>query len=440
MPPPPIGKSNEKNPRLPDKLCGLEITLGIGCKYNCYYCPQKNLLEAYQKLPASDIKLLTFDNFSKALEKVAKQTCIAFAGFSEPFGNRECARMIRYAYDNGYKVMLATTLELMTDDDYQLVKDIEFEDVYIHLPDVEMKSHFNYDENYVKKLEKVCRTMRITDFSCHGKPDQKLMNVLPESVPLVTRMGNRAGNLKYEEFKETPRVKGEIACLGTSATGKITHISHMLLPNGYLTTCCNDYSLKHIFGNIFEQDIDDIFNGEEYKFYINGFRNESADILCRTCGGARPCSNIKTNEYNLWCFNAIRMGYCFLEIERDIKTNSFDGNKYGIKPHKALLVKRILEAENICVFGLGKLFTDNYYGSGWNKVICANLCLDNNLGKANEIEFQDGIKFVSLENLKNYNNLLIITYVRGFESLHRQLADMGFYNIINIYDIYDLFD
>jgi hypothetical protein len=428
-----------KELRLPNKFAGLEITLNIGCKYNCYYCPQKKLLENYNKLPNSYIKILTFENFKKVLPKVAKNTVIGFCGMSEPFLNRDCAKMIRYAYDNGYKIMLATTLELMTDDDYELIRGIEFTDIYIHLPDIEMKSNFRADTNYKLKLKKVCNTMKVTFFSCHGELDREIKGILPKSIPLSAKMVNRAGNLKYQEFNDITK-NGRILCLGIARGGIPASPIHMLLPNGYLTICCNDYGLKHIFGNLFIQEPETIFDSKEFKNYMYGFYDEKIDMLCRSCIDARIYADIKTMEYKLWQNNAISIGYLFNNIQNDIENHTFDESKYGIRPHQCLLVKNILEAKNICIFGLGELFIDNYYQWGWNKVISANLCSDNNPKKSKEITLYDNIKFVAPNDLRNYERLLIISYVKNFQALHKQLNDMGFYNIINIYDIYNLFD
>lgn len=70
---------------------------------------------------------LKFEDFKKALEQVKEGAEISFCGMSEPFHNRECADMIVYACNQGYKIALLTTLVGMTMEDYQKIKGIKFD-------------------------------------------------------------------------------------------------------------------------------------------------------------------------------------------------------------------------------------------------------------------------------------------------------------------------
>lgn len=92
------------------KLHGLEFTLAIGCKLDCKYCPQEKLIKKYINKYGNDNIYMKFEDFKKCLSKVYKGSGISFAGMVEPFHNKDCARMIKYAYDLGYKISLDTTL------------------------------------------------------------------------------------------------------------------------------------------------------------------------------------------------------------------------------------------------------------------------------------------------------------------------------------------
>ena len=96
----------------------------------------------------------------------------------------------------------------------------------------------------------------------------------------------------------------------------------------------------------------------------------------------------------------------------------------------------LVDSKNICVFGLGKLFNDNYYQSLWYNVIKANIFSDNNDTKWGN-GFR-GIKCIAPIKLINFDNLLVITYVKDYSDIHKQLKEMGIMNIINIYEIFEL--
>ena len=102
------------------------------------------------------------------------------------------------------------------------------------------------------------------------------------------------------------------------------------------------------------------------------------------------------------------------------------------------MLQRLRNADNICVFGLGNLFSDNYFSSGWYNVIKANIFSDNNQMKWNT--YINGIKCIPPNKLKNIENLLVITYVKNDEMIVKQLNEFGIDNIINIYEIFNARD
>ena len=103
-----------------DKLESLEVTLGVGCKLNCRFCPQSVIINEYNKKSCSKIRFLKFEDFKKAISRVAKGMLITFSGMCEPFLNPECSKMLKYAFDEGYQITLFTTLTGMTEEDYEI--------------------------------------------------------------------------------------------------------------------------------------------------------------------------------------------------------------------------------------------------------------------------------------------------------------------------------
>ena len=55
-----------------DKLHALELSLTIGCRLDCLYCPQKLLLNKYYEKEKARKSKLEFEDFKIALDKVRR--------------------------------------------------------------------------------------------------------------------------------------------------------------------------------------------------------------------------------------------------------------------------------------------------------------------------------------------------------------------------------
>ena len=76
---------------------------------------------------------MDLDEYKAAIDKVPKSCRIDFSGMCEPFANKHAADMIVYAAD--HPLALYTTLQGATKEDWEKVKDLNYEVVTIHLPD-----------------------------------------------------------------------------------------------------------------------------------------------------------------------------------------------------------------------------------------------------------------------------------------------------------------
>ena len=84
----------------------LELTTMIGCPLMCNYCPQDNLRDAY----GTDVKYMTLETFTLALDKIPPNTRLDFSGMAEPWVNPACTDMFELALSRGFRVAVYTTL------------------------------------------------------------------------------------------------------------------------------------------------------------------------------------------------------------------------------------------------------------------------------------------------------------------------------------------
>ena len=223
----------------------LEITSYVGCINSCWYCPQKLLTSVYKGK-----RIMTLPEFELILDNVPRGARIDFTGMSEIFGHRDGAMFIRTAYDRGYRVLLYSTLQGISQSDFETLKDVKFEDVKYHqIPGCDL-SDFN---------EKI-----------------RLFNEIQQgSIVTVSQENNslwsRAGTVHERDILE-----GRFFCAGVNGK-EFDH--NLVLPNGDVYICCMDYGLKHGIGNLFETH----YNNLDREKLRELSDQKQSEIICRKC-------------------------------------------------------------------------------------------------------------------------------------------------------------
>lgn len=280
----------------------LEITTYIGCKCNCVYCPQNMLISKYygRQFDDNPNRMMTLDDFKKCVDKLPVETRIDFSGMAEPWLNTDCTKMLLYANEKGFPIAVYSTLVGMKMNDFDLIKDIDFEEFVVHIPDEERNSSINITEEYSKLLRVVMKYCQadgkrlVTGISCHGTVHHDIAKMVPKDSKMITELHDRAGNVK-SEYVDSKINAGQIICINCSAD--MHH--NVLLPDGTVLLCCMDYGMKHILGNLLTQTYEEIRQSPEIQKIRDGLKNDSFDILCRNCINARDIYELY-DEYFLY--------------------------------------------------------------------------------------------------------------------------------------------
>jgi sulfatase maturation enzyme AslB (radical SAM superfamily) len=265
----------------------LEITTTIlrnGCVVDCVYCPQRILQQKYQ-----GERFLSLENYKKVLDKVPSEIRITFAGFAEPWLNKDCTEMVLYAHEKGHPISIFTTGIGMTIEDFERIRHIPFAPnpnggFVLHIPDRERRAKHPITKKYIELIHHIqsthfCgRPIQNYHWMCMGEPHEDITFVIEKAQ--VPDMWSRAGNLFGEarlkpelmnlHFKSIYHGEQDMTC------GCYERLYHnILLPNGDVSLCCMDYGLEHILGNLLEQEYEDILP-EPYSCFN----------LCRFCENA----------------------------------------------------------------------------------------------------------------------------------------------------------
>ena len=273
----------------------IEVTTKVGCSNVCEYCPQSTLIKRYRERIGKDKDtMMSLDTFKKCISTMPIDIGLNFTGYVEPYLNPECTDMIIHAFDKGHELLLNTTLMGMSIDDWnRLIRHgvVFHHGVHVHLPSAsyfEMigakvpakyytaddgKQYLELDDDYYEMLNHVLNNQLPywTKFHCHGDL-HPLLNDLKRYVELdIRNINSRAMNLLLEKKEKVP---DEINIRGKCPRA----YQNVLLPDGSLGLCCQDYGLDDIMGNLMDNTWDEFVNSER----VQDVRTNGAD-LCDYC-------------------------------------------------------------------------------------------------------------------------------------------------------------
>jgi sulfatase maturation enzyme AslB (radical SAM superfamily) len=244
----------------------LEFTLAVGCPVNCQrYCPQEVLLQNYGKSK----RQLSLEDFKKMLAQVPKHVAIDFSGFCEPCVNPEFADMAKYAYQEGYRIHVATTLQGASNKTVKDLLDLQYEGFVLHLPDGKNAS-FKLTEDYKNNVFCIMQ----------GIPNLQYISMNDLFV------SNDRENLCRGIFPKPHRL---------GICRKVSTPQFVIMPDGRVQTCDMDFKLQYTLGNLLE---------DNYAELVKRFRSKQPTFeLCHYCKKYYPLQ--KYLVYNV----ANRLGY-----------------------------------------------------------------------------------------------------------------------------------
>lgn len=297
----------------------LEITPLIGCDNSCEYCPQVTLIKQYKEKCGTN-KEMSLDQFKQYIDTVPTSMDLHFTGYVEPLFAKDTPEMINYAYKKGHKVMLNTTLMGLTKKMWKdFGKNVKFKSIHLHLPSGsydEMIGVSNNKEKYIhngkeyKKIspeyiEMVKYVLKNPQYDISGNPPgfhahgdihpelKKLEkpNVLKKVLLKLQKLNlvsdnwvfrnlliiserdinSRAMNILLEKKDKVPEKQ--------NIRGKCPRVTqNVLLPDGHLALCCQDYGLDALMGNLSKQTWSEYQNSKRAK---DVFKN--GDDICDYC-------------------------------------------------------------------------------------------------------------------------------------------------------------
>lgn len=237
----------------------MEFTLAVGCPVNCSrYCPQEVFVKKY----GNNERLMTFEAFKEILANLPNIVTVQFAGFCEPFVNPDFVRMAEYAQHNGYRLNVFTTLYGAKASDVERLLNLEYGIFCLHLRDGHIVN-FPLTTEYKNNVFKIIEGLPNVTFS--------LMNKLFTS-----------NNREKVTRGILPQPKRVGSC------SKFVNPQFVVLPNGQVQLCCQDFGLQHTVGNLLKEDYADI--KKRFQTRKCSYR------LCEYCDWCTPYTRYLYNQ------------------------------------------------------------------------------------------------------------------------------------------------
>jgi hypothetical protein len=256
-------------------IIGLEITLAVGCPNLCTHCPQKLLLSRY---PKGTPRVFTLERLQQCLETVPTWIHLAWTGFGEPFMCPDATKIMLWAHDRGHIAAISTTLRGATHEDIDAIAGLPWKTTVLHVPDAEGLMSIPVDDDYVSRFEHAVNAWKgHADFifGNYVTPHHRLLPIMLKSGIHIPRFGfhDRAGLISWLPHHQKV---GEVPLCGKMFRGN-------LLPNGDLCLCCDDYGLRHVWGNLLTDDYMRVFKGDRFQKFLADLKDPNSGVLCRYC-------------------------------------------------------------------------------------------------------------------------------------------------------------
>lgn len=264
---------------MPFKKIYIEVT--NGCNLNCDFCIKND----------RKITNISFDNYKLIIDKIKNYTKeIYLHVLGEPLMHKDINRFINYANDNGILVNITTNGYLINN-----IKDNH----NIHRLNISLHSYSdkykididNYLDNIFKVIDNIIDNTFISlRMWVRGEYSKYILNYINNRYKTdfkdidLNKKIKITNNLIIDTFHEFiwPDLNNDYYNSKGKCMGLIDHFG--ILVDGTIIPCCLDSKGTINLGNIYQDDLDSVFNSERVKKMKDGFKNNyKCEELCRHC-------------------------------------------------------------------------------------------------------------------------------------------------------------
>ncbi len=152
---------------------------------------------------------------------------------------------------------------------------LSFSNVVLHTPDAINYAHIPITPEYLELLDAVLDAENnegeplVTTANCQSQPHPVIAERMKGKLKIGCKLTDRAVSLdrEAEELAHTQKT-GILSC---SRADSLDH--NILLPDGSVVLCCNDFGMKHVLGNQLTDDYETIIQSKAMRRVKRGIEN-----------------------------------------------------------------------------------------------------------------------------------------------------------------------
>lgn len=274
-------------PSLMPRLYQIETT--SRCNLKCPFCPRTtDLLRNNQR----DLNaVMPLDKFEEVLDKMPWLRSLELFHFGEPFMQKDIEAYIRACKKRNIYVVIASNLLPATDAKIDAAFDAGLDFLVMDVDSLDadryaaarvggnleqLRDRVRYILQKAKRPYCVAQTIMLD-----GKAEYT------EAEFVEWTGGLRADEVRY---KFLDSFRGEIASKGTLGPDDVCReafYGFTVHVNGNVVPCDRDWAGENVMGNIFDQSIDEIWNGPKYQEFRRKMKSPDKPAMCQMCDEGR---------------------------------------------------------------------------------------------------------------------------------------------------------
>lgn len=275
-------RSNNNNNLKNFKKVYIEIT--NVCNLKCSFCPPTTRKPEF----------MSVSNFEYILKKVKSHTNYLYLHIKgEPLVHKELANILKLCSDNNFKVCITTNGTLLNHKNTNILLNNKcVHKVHISLHSYEASQINLKFEDYILNIASFIKQSNFLIVLRLWNDGEGGLNTLNDSILKILK--SNFNFIRDDKINENTYIElgnkfewADINNNNLSKTGFCYGLRDQvgILVSGDVVPCCLDNNGDIKLGNIFNQELQDIYNTDRAKNLYNGFSNRNrVEQLCQTCG------------------------------------------------------------------------------------------------------------------------------------------------------------
>jgi len=259
------------------------------CNLKCTFCPRTTDLVANKVRDMNAV--MPLDKFEEALDKMPWIKSLELFHFGEPFMHKDLHTYIAACKKRGIYVVIASNLLPATPEKIDLAFDAGLDFLVM---DVDSLDAARYESMRVGGSLWLLKDRVKYILGKAKRPYCVAQTIMVDGVAEYTedQFVEWTGGLKADEvrYKFLDSFRGEIADKGVLGPDDICRegfYGFTVHVNGNVVPCDRDWGGENVMGNIFEQSVEEIWNGKKFNAFRSEMLSDTKPSMCRKCEEGR---------------------------------------------------------------------------------------------------------------------------------------------------------